>query len=716
MTLRCIFLSLTAAACLEAAGSTFTVAQVMSAPFAYSMTADPGGAGAAWLENEGGRRNVWVATAPNWKARKVTAFDADDGQQIDQLAWAPDRTYVLFTRGGDFEDGGTNPNPDFSLTQPSQDIWRADLNGRSPRKLVEGQAPTISPRGDVVTFLRAGQIWTMMPSGGGAQQLVDQKWPSDALTWSPDSSRLAFVSKRGDHSFIGVYSFSQHTVQYLDPSVDHDSSPVWSPDGSRIAYLRIPASRQFLRGPRRTGQPWSIRVFNLHDHTAHVAFRAEEGRGSVFHQIEANRQIFWGAGDRLVFPWERTGWCHLYSVPAQGGEPVELTPGDGIVEYVALSPDRKTIFYSGNFKDIDRRHLWSADVSGSGSPREITPGEDIEWAPVPGAHGSALVYLASTYNEPAHSMVRIGGQSKPLTPQITPTDYPEAALVKPHPIIISATDGIRVDAQLFLPADDQGRHPALVFVHGGSRRQMLLGFHYMDYYSNAYALNEYFAAHGYVVLAVNYRSGIGYGMDFREAPHYGASGASEFRDVEGAALYLRSRPDVDPAHIGIWGGSWGGYLTALALARASDLFAAGADFSGVHDWSTLFEHVPDNLDPEEQEALAKARRIAFESSPIAHVATWRSPVLFIHGDDDRTVPFSQTVRLIVALRKQHVPIEELILPNEIHVFLRHRDWVRTYQATADFFAREFGRKTGIQMLTPRVSISTVKRQRVLRSR
>ena len=101
------------------------------------------------------------------------------------------------------------------------------------------------------------------------------------------------------------------------------------------------------------------------------------------------------------------------------------------------------------------------------------------------------------------------------------------------------------------------------------------------------------------MLSVNYRSGIGYGMEFREALNYGATGASEFNDVQGAGLYLRSRPDVDPARIGLWGGSYGGYLTALGLARASDLFACGVDFHGVHDWNLEVPHTLSAEDPAE---------------------------------------------------------------------------------------------------------------------
>jgi dipeptidyl aminopeptidase/acylaminoacyl peptidase len=209
---------------------------------------------------------------------------------------------------------------------------------------------------------------------------------------------------------------------------------------------------------------------------------------------------------------------------------------------------------------------------------------------------------------------------------------------------------------------------------------MLLGWHYMNYYNNSYAMNQYLASLGYIVLSVNYRSGIGYGLDFREALNYGATGASEFNDVLGAGLYLRSRPDVDPKRIGLWGGSYGGYLTALGLARASELFAVGVDFHGVHDWSAEIASDGITLD-------AAAARLALESSPLSSVSTWRSPVLLIHGDDDRNVPFHQTVALVEALRKQGVEFQELIFPDEIHGFLTEKRWLQAYHAAADFLGK-----------------------------
>jgi dipeptidyl aminopeptidase/acylaminoacyl peptidase len=282
-------------------------------------------------------------------------------------------------------------------------------------------------------------------------------------------------------------------------------------------------------------------------------------------------------------------------------------------------------------------------------------------------------------------MVMSNGELRDLAPQVLPADFPARQLVAPQAVIITAADGLKIHGQLFLPPKAQPgeRHPTVVFFHGGSRREMLLGWHYMQYYHNAYALNQYLASRGYVVLSVNYRSGVGYGMEFREALNYGATGASEFNDVRGAGLYLRSRPDVDPARIGLWGGSYGGYLTALGLARASDLFACGVDLHGVHDWNLEF---PRTLPAEDPRKVEDRARVAFESSPLADVKTWRSPVLLIQGDDDRNVAFANMVQLVEALRKQGVEFQQLVFPDEVHDFLTHEHWLAAYHAAVEFFA------------------------------
>ncbi len=584
----------------------------------------------------------------------------------------------------------TRPNP---LSRPEgaeQALWIVPFDGGAPRRLDEGAAPAVSPKGDRVAYVKKGQIWAMgLKDGQTPARIVEARGACSTLRWSGDGARLAFVSERGDHSFIGVYDPSAGSVRYLDPSVDRDTEPVWSPDGKSIAFLRAPNSRVLLLfGPKRSAEPWSIRVADAASGRGREIWRANKGRGSVFRTVEAHDQLMWAAGDRIVFPWEGDGWTHLYSVAASGGVAVPLTPGEGEVEHVSLSPDRREVFYSSNQGDLDRRHIWKAAVSG-GKPVRVTAGDGIEWSPAVTSEGGTLALLRSDARRSGRVAILVSGAMVDV-PGAAPTpDFPEQALVVPEPVTFQSPDGIEIHGQLFRPARLQtsGRQPAVIFFHGGPRRQMLLGWHFAGYYHNAYAFNQFLASRGYIVLSVNYRSGTGYGMEFREALRYGAVGASEFNDVLGAASYLRGRPDVDASRIGLWGGSYGGYLTALGLSRASEQFAAGVDLHGVHDWRTETKVF---LPSDSLEVQQAALRLALESSPMAYVKTWRSPVLLVHGDDDRNVEFRQTVQLVEALRGQGVEFEQLIFPDEVHAFLTYARWLEAFRAAADFLDRKLG--------------------------
>jgi dipeptidyl aminopeptidase/acylaminoacyl peptidase len=666
------------------AGQAFTIDQVLSAPFPDDLTASPKGDAVAWVRNAAGVRNVRVAKGPGYQAAQLTNFTGDDGEEIGEIAWTPDTTRVFFTRGEGPNGRGEFPNPRSDPAGQRQEIWVASLSGE-PAMLAEGHSPAVSPDGSTVVWIVNGQIWSTSLAGAEAKpaQLIHARGSASGLVWSPDGSRLAFVSNRGDHAFIAVYDMRRKSLRVLDPSVDTDQSPAWSPDGKQIAFIRVPAaSGEFEFGAKRTGQPWSIRTADPQSGQGREIWRASEGRGSVFWPMSAENQLLWMYGDRLAFPWERDGWLHLYRISTTAKNPTAalLTPGDFEIEQAALAQDRRSVVVSSNRDDADRRHLWRVGEDGS-APALLTGGSGIEWAPAP-LSDRRIALLHSDARMPARAAIVERGVLRDL--DTLPDNFPAAELAFLQPVIFPAKDGLRIHAQLFLPPAGSGRHPAVVFFHGGSRRQMLLGWHYMSYYSQAYGFNQYLASKGYVVLSVNYRSGIGYGSDFREAPHFGATGASEFNDVLGAATYLRSRPDVDPARIGVWGGSYGGYLTALALARASDLFAAGVDLHGVHDWNLEVTRTAPARDREKRQAI---ERLAFESSPLASIATWKSPVLLIQGDDDRTVAFAQTVQLVEALRRQRVPFEQLIFPDEIHDFLVHADWLAAYHAADDFLAR-----------------------------
>jgi dipeptidyl aminopeptidase/acylaminoacyl peptidase len=665
----------------------FSLEQVMSAPFPSDLVAAPAGGKVAWIFDARGVRNVWVAEPPDYKGRAVTSYIEDDGQEIGELAWTPDARAIVYVRGGDLESAREAPNPRSVPQGVEQDVWVVTLAGGSPRKLAEGHSPAVSPAGDAVAYIYKDQVWLSKLSGPDKpEQLIHAGGKCAGLRWSPDGSKLAFLSVREQHRFVGVFDFSQESVRYLDPTVDRDDAPEWSPDGKRIAYLRVPANPgQEVFGARRSGPPWSIRVADVATGAGREIWKANEGQGSVFHGLSADQQLFWTADDRLIFPWEGDGWLHLYSLAIAGGKAMLMTPGDFEVENVALTPDRREVIFNSNQDDIDRRHLWR-EANGAGQPTRLTGGQGIEWAPVVLSDGQHIALLHSDARWPARpALADLTGAMHDIALDSMPKDFPAAQLVEPQPIVFSAADGLKLHGQLFIPAGTRvgERHPAVVFFHGGSRRQMLLGWNYMQYYHNAYALNQYLASRGYIVLSVNYRSGIGYGMEFREALNYGATGASEFNDVQGAGLYLRSRPDVDPARLGLWGGSYGGYLTALGLARASDMFACGVDFHGVHDWNLEF---PRGINPEDPQKSEKWARTAYESSPLADVKTWRSPVLLIQGDDDRNVSFSNMVALVEALRKQGVEFQQIVFPDEVHDFLTHEHWLTAYHAAAEFFS------------------------------
>jgi dipeptidyl aminopeptidase/acylaminoacyl peptidase len=662
-----------------AAPAPFTINQVLGSAFPTHLTAAPSGGKVAWVSNARGVVNIMVAEPPAYTARKITSYAEDDGQDIVELSWAPDARAIVYVRGGGPNRAGEIPNPALDPQGEQQTVWIVALDGSVPRKIGEGNSVAVSPAGDRVVYAWRGQLWWASLHGKTPPaQPFQTRGQSQQPVWSPDRRSIAFVSERGDHSFVGVYETGANSLRYLDPSTDQDSEPAWSPDSRSVAFLREPShGKGRIYGARRSDEPWSIRVAEAATGKGREVWRAHEGPGSVFREVVADHQLLW-AGDRLVFPWEGDGWTHLYSVPAAGGQENLLTPGEFEVEFVALSPSGREVVFNSNQGDVDRRHLWKVDIKG-GPAVALTTGQGIEWAPAETSDSKAVALIRSDAQRPAHPSILLGKEIHDMDPSAIPSDFPSDKMVTPQPVTFTSADGLTIHGQLFLPPQRAaGRAPGVIFFHGGSRRQMLLGWHYRSYYHNAYALNQYLANKGYVVLSVNYRSGIGYGLNFREALNFGSTGASEYNDVVAAGQVLRARADVDPARIGVWGGSYGGYLTAMALAKASDVFRVGVDMHGVHDWSLEYDIPP--TDP--------ASKVAFDSSPMAFVSTWRSPVLLVHGDDDRNVKFNQTVMLADALRKRQVPVEDLIFPDEVHEFLLYRHWREAYEA-ADRFLEKY---------------------------
>ena len=678
-----------------ASAQTFTVEQVMSSPFPDNLTAAARVPRVAWVFDARGVRNAWIADAPGFAARQVTHYSADDGMALASLRLTPDGRTVVYSRGSELNEVGDVANPTSNVARPNQQVWAVDVDKGEPRYLGdldcarEGcEDVELSPDGATAVWAARGQLWVAPVSGAApAHQLAFVRGENDSPKWSPDGSEIAFVSHRGDHSFIAIYNFGQESIHYLAPSVDRDSLPRWSADGKQIAFVRTHGLEERLPLLQIRPNPWAIYVADAASGEARAIWHSsEEQKGSLPNLTE--NKSFHFVGSRILFASEQDGWNHLYSIAASGGAAALLTPGEFEVEDVTVSRDARWVIYSSNQDDIDRRHVWRVRVDG-GKPEPLSKGETMEWTPIELADGRTVVCLGSTGISPAMPYhLTSSGREMIAGPQL-PADFPNAQLVVPKQVTFPAEDGLEIHGQLFVPRGRTAAGPALLFMHGGSRRQMMLGFHYMQYYHNAYAENQYLASRGFVVLSVNYRTGIMYGRAFREREKGGPRGAEEYQDIVAAAKYLQTLPIVDTKRIGLWGGSYGGFLTAMGLARNSDIFAAGVDFHGVHDWSArgIFRGGPGWQEGGGPPDRAEAMRLAFESSPNASIRSWKSPVLLIQGDDDRNVYFSQMVDLVQRLREQKVPFEQIVFPDEIHDFLLWRSWVRGYKACADFFDR-----------------------------
>ena len=574
------------------AQGTFTLEEILSPPYPWGLVSAKQADRIAWVFYSKGERNVWTAAAPGFKPINLTGYARDEVFEIPQVQITDDGKTVVYVKGGRPNSDGWVTNSGSDPNGQEQAIWAVRTDGGEPWKVALGSRPVLSPDGRWILIVRDGLIYRVPlipPSEPGRIQQPEQLFrvagQNGSPQWSPDSSRIAFVTNRTDHSYIVVFDILNRKIDYIAPDVDRDSEPRWTADGNKIAFFRRPGLRYGgaavgFRGRGATNL--SIWIADVRSGRAKQIWQTpkEEPR---FYSL---RNFMVTANDRILFTAENDNWAHLFSMPLTGGEPKDLTPGEAFVEHVGLSSDGKTLFFSSNLADIHGRHIWKVSTAG-GRPKQLTKEATIGTYPVALASGKKIAFLYATAVHPTSiaTVSTKGGKIEVVAPDELPAEYPMGELVIPKLVVVKSPDGLDIPCQLFMPkgAKPGDNRPAVVYTHGGPIRQMLLGWHYMEFYSEAYGINQYFANKGYVVISINYRSGIGYGRSFRNAPNTGMRGAAEYQDILAGTQYLQSRPEVDPERVGKWGLSYGGLLTAMALARNSDIFKVGVDMAGVHD-------------------------------------------------------------------------------------------------------------------------------------
>lgn len=394
----------------------------------------------------------------------------------------------------------------------------------------------------------------------------------------------------------------------------------------------------------------------------------------------------WLEDERTIwFTSEHGGWMHLYTAdvatPGDGARP--LTSGPWEVTAVELSRDRRTFYLTTTEVHAGERHVFS--MPAAGGPRTRLTSAPGSHAVQASPDGTLLALISSAANRPPEVFIAPNRPGAPAVQVTTSTseEWRSFPWVEPRLVTFRARDGVEVPARLYTPemlgACRDPARPGVVFIHGAGYAQN--AHRYWSSYYREYMFHHLLASRGYVVLDVDYRGSAGYGRDWRTAV-YGHMGGKDLDDIVDAAGYLVGREQVHPGRLGVYGGSYGGFLTLMALFTSPDTFAAGAALRPVTDWAHYNHTYTSNILDLPQETPEAYRR----SSPIYFADGLRAALLICHGMADTNVHFQDSVRLVqrlIELRKENW--ELAVYPVENHGFEQETSWADEYRRILRLF-------------------------------
>jgi len=501
------------------------------------------------------------------------------------------------------------------------------------------------------------------------------------FAWTGDDALLAYRFVDSGAKQIGVVDVGTGELIYRTDTPAASRSPTWL-SGDRLVLDRLAdraTRREFVVVEPRTG-------------TETVAFREEDSDLGI---VSRGAPEVAPAGDRFAVPLPLDGWEHLYLVDEDGIE--QVTEGafedKGLADSTPRWLDDDTLLFSSNRLAPEQRGIYLLDLNvGTVRPVVETPGTNVHPAPSP--DGSRLAYVhADTERSPEVRVREIDDAPRSEGARVTESvvDGWPVRPVPPKRVVLGSDDGFDVPGFVFDPrdtdavADDATGLPAVVWVHGGPMRQMRHGWHPGRAYGLAYSVYQYLAHRGYVGLMVNYRGGIGYGREFRQAIA-AAPGTEVDVDVGGAAEYLKGLDHVDSNAVAVWGLSYGGFATLRILGTAPDAYALGINLAGVADrivyeeWATERKYSP--AESSLPSTLGGTRwevpETWAEVSPVTHMENYRAPLYNFHGTDDRYVNVEQLDVIVDELLELDlgVDFEYEYYPDENHVFSKRRIWER----------------------------------------
>jgi dipeptidyl aminopeptidase/acylaminoacyl peptidase len=634
---------------------------------------------------------VWSADG-RWLAWRVAGFEVGEvwagsvaaPQTARRLAdggaprWADDA--LLFMRGGA--------------------LWRVGLDGREELvlALAEGATrPVILPRGDGVACIREGDVWLHEVGEAAPRRLTRCELLMtrpyhvlrELVVPSPDGRRIAIVAPREQSADLGVYDRERDTLEWVGVTPETEIRPVWSPDGRRLAFTRHARSVEWR-------ELW---VWTADSGALTRLWRDEDTRSVVRAEFDVSfspdPSPGSGQAQQVAFVAPVDGFGQVLVAPVSGGEPRRVSRS-GECGQPAWSPDGRSLAWVANLTGSPgwhEHHLFVIDSAG-GEPERVTSGpclvESFRWS----TDGRRLAIVSSTPDAPNRLLAydRDTGVTH-LMHDHGPADLPVSDVDVSFNTIPSEDGRWQIPTMVFsrrdLPAN--GSAPGLVYAHGGGMGQYALaGWGSYTDKGTIYATCVMLAQRGYVTALPDYRGSYGYGREY-ELASYLDVGGGDMRDIVATGRWLAAQPEVDAERLGLWGRSFGGFLTLQTMTREPELFQAGVNLVGVFDWLAYDAFTTDLFPGSWIRARFKDpvahREHYLNASPLTWIEYLARPVLTLHGTADANVPLDEAYGLTRALLEAGKEFEMVIYPDEPHIFTRASTWRDALARMTRFFDR-----------------------------